>query len=82
VPAGRTLPDIEEVPEQEVRSHIAGDTRDDNRERTSKTESHSGSEDHADRSEIAARGCRKRRREWVWTLEDSSEASEAGYGLL
>lgn len=82
MPAGRALSDIEEVSEQEFRSRIAGDNEDGSRERTAETESHGGSEDHADRSEITARGCKKRRREWVWTLEDSSESTAAEHGLF
>lgn len=84
MPAGRALSDMEEVSEQEFRSRIAiaGDNEDGSRERTSETESHGGTEDHADRSEITARGCKKRRREWVWTLEGSSESTAAEHSLF
>jgi len=76
VPAGRTLSDTDEVSEQESPSRPTDDVKDASRraqKQTSETESHGRSEDYADRSEITARGCRKRRREWVWTLEDSPE---------
>ena len=76
MPAESPLSDIEEVFEDETSSGTAGDIQEDRSNvyrRTVETESHTGSDDDPDSSGIMARACRKRRREWVWTLKDSPE---------